>query len=95
MLRSCDECTGYANHKVFFYGLDLKTTSARFSGLDFKIQQGDMWRHCEVCIETIQSCEQRVAMRCTDLMLDHFTPRLNGPSEIFKDMLEKCNMPNK
>ena len=52
---------------------------------------GCTWRHREACVETKHSHEEPVAIRCLDLKLDHFAPRLSGLVKISKALLGVCN----
>lgn len=72
-----------------FGGLSLKTIEGRFLG--FGLQNlvgvaagmgGGTWRHLEAYVEAKQSREGPMAIRCTNIELDHFASKLNGSAKI-------------
>jgi len=78
--------------------LGLKTIDGRF--LEFGPQNpfgvpvgmgGCTWHHREACVEAKHSREEPVAIRCLDLKLYDFAPRLSGLVNISKALLGVCN----
>jgi hypothetical protein len=49
---------------------------------------GGTWHHHEACAETKQSHEEPVAIRCLDLKLDHYAPRVKWFSKISMAIVE-------
>ena len=90
MSRSWRRRSEYAS-PTGFGGLGLKTTGRRFVGSGLKTRdevqdglRGGMWCHHEACVDTKQSHEKLMVVRCTDLHLDYFAPGLNGSYKISK-----------
>jgi hypothetical protein len=49
------------------------------------------WRHRKTCLKAKQSCEEPNTIRCTDLKLDRFAPRLSSSTKILEGMLRMRN----
>ena len=70
-----------------FGGFGLKTTGGRFASLGLKTQGGywdGMWHHQKAYVEAKLSREGFVAVRCKELNLDHYAPRVKWFKEISK-----------
>lgn len=49
------------------------------------------WLHHKTCLKAKQSREEPNTIRCADLKLDHFAPRLSGSTKISEGMLRMRN----